>query len=319
MPALKPQETQAVAELAQALYSFLPGKAHPYSKPKMDFGIVASSVGIGPLWSGGSKQPAIENLLESTLQARRDRFCPLMIRIVQEGLKYRRRKNEPITQEELTGVNVLIARLGFKIPELVDRNFISTLPREKSASPVESKIKIEPLIEAEQARGLREQFLKISGSPPHERGYAFERFLYQLFDAYGFNPRPSFRIEGEQIDGSIEFDREIYLIEAKWQQEPITQADLLVLDGRVSGHSGIGRGIFIGAGCFSKEGIAAYQRLRPSSMIGIDGQDLFLILERALPLDKVLRRKVRHLIETGNFHLPVFAIIPDLVAPATGH
>src|SRR5438067_1801941 len=135
MPALKPQDIQAISELAQALYSFLPGKAHPYSKPKMDFGIVASSVGLGSYWSGGSKQPAIENLLESTLQSRREKFCSLMTRVVQEGLKCRRRKNEPITQEEMTGVNVLIARLGFKVPELVDRKFISTLPRDNVSNP----------------------------------------------------------------------------------------------------------------------------------------------------------------------------------------
>jgi hypothetical protein len=167
-------------------------------------------------------------------------------------------------------------------------------------------------VKPETLAGLRDRFLQISSLPPHDRGYALEKFLHNLFDAYRFNPRPSFRIVGEQIDGSIEFAHEIYLIEAKWQAEPITQADLAVLDSRVSGHSQIGRGIFITAGCFSPDGITAYERLRPSAMIGIDGQDLFYLLERALPLAEILRRKLRWLVETGQFHHPVREFVAEL-------
>lgn len=170
----------------------------------------------------------------------------------------------------------------------------------------------QPLVKRETLAGLRDRFLQISTLPPHDRGYAFEKFLYDLFDAYRFSPRPSFRIVGEQIDGSIEFAHEIYLIEAKWQVEPIVQGDLAVLDSRVSGHSQIGRGIFITAGCFSVDGITAHERLRPSAMIGIDGQDLYYLLERALPLAEILRRKLRWLVETGHFHHPVREFVMEM-------
>ncbi len=172
--------------------------------------------------------------------------------------------------------------------------------------------KPQPLVSVETLAALRTRFLQISNLPPQQRGYALEKFLYELFDAYRFNPRPSFRIVGEQIDGSIEFAHEIYLIEAKWQVEPIVQGDLAVLDSRVSGHSQIGRGIFITVGCFSADGITAHERLRPSAMIGIDGQDLFYLLERALPLAEILRRKLRWLVETGHFYHPVREFITDL-------
>ena len=55
----------------------------------------------------------------------------------------------------------------------------------------------------------------------------------------------------------------------------------------------------------SADGVAAFQRGRASSIVGIDGQDLFFILEEGLPFDEVLKRKIRHLTETGNFHYPV--------------
>lgn len=187
----------------------------------------------------------------------------------------------------------------------------------KVASPAESKTprppeKPKPLLSHETCAALRGQFLGISTLQPQQRGYALEKFLYDLFAAYKFNPRPSFRIVGEQIDGSIEFAHEVYLIEAKWQSEPIVQGDLAVLDSRVSGHSQIGRGIFITVGCFSPDGITAHERLRPSAMIGIDCQDLYFVLEHALPLDEVLRRKVRWLVETGRFHHPVREFMTEL-------
>jgi len=99
MSALTIQETQAIAELAEVLYNFLPGSTFAPTGVKTDFGTVAQSVDLGHLWLGGSKQPAIEALLEGTLQTRRDKFCTLMIRIVQEGIKYRNRKKKPITKE----------------------------------------------------------------------------------------------------------------------------------------------------------------------------------------------------------------------------
>jgi hypothetical protein len=182
-----------------------------------------------------------------------------------------------------------------------------------SLSPPKEHAKAtQSLVSVETLAVLRSRFLQISNLPPQQRGYALEKFLYDLFDAYRFNPRPSFRIVGEQIDGSIEFAHEIYLIEAKWQLEPIVQGDLAVLDSRVSGHSQIGRGIFITAGCFSADGITAHERLRPSAMIGIDGQDLYYLLERALPLGETLRRKLRWLVETGHFHYPVREFVMQL-------
>jgi hypothetical protein len=35
------------------------------------------------------------------------------------------------------------------------------------------------------------------------RGYAFEKFLKDLFDTFGLQAREAFRLRGEQIDGSF--------------------------------------------------------------------------------------------------------------------
>ena len=314
MPELTLKEIQAITELAEELYSFLPASAYPYSKPKVDFGTVAMDVGIGNLWPGGSKLPAIQTLLEGTLRTRSDRFCPLMIRITEEGLKYRNKKGTPITQEDMNHLNQLIVGVGFKIPELVDPNFISSLPKSKPKSTeIIKKEQASSKVSPERIESIKQRFLQMEKLNPQERGYEFEKLLYDLFDVYGFNPRPSFKNTGEQIDGSIEFEHQFYLIEAKWQTNPILEKDLLTLHGRASGHSRIGRGIFITRGNFSPDGVYAFQRLQPTSIIGFDGQDLYIIFEKRLPLADVICLKVRKLVESGEFHYPVLKLIPEIL------
>lgn len=318
MSELSLKEIQAITELAEVLQSFIPATSHPYSKSKVDFGTVAKDVGIGNLWPGGSKLPAIQTLLEATLKTRRDKFCPLMICITKEALKYRNKKGNPITQEDMNRLNQLIVGVGFKIPELVDPNFISSLPKEKSNSTEEIKDEIVSCkISPEKIEKIRQRFLQMEKLKPQERGYEFERFLNDVFDIYGFNPRPPFRNIGEQIDGSIELDHQYYLIEAKWETNPIIEKDLLALHGRATGHSRIGRGIFITCGNFSPDGVYAFQRLQPTSIIGFDGQDLYIIFEKCLPLADVIRLKVRKLVESGEFHYPVLKLIPEILNAKT--
>ena len=75
---------------------------------------------------------------------------------------------------------------------------------------------IESLIDPEVASALAILLLDVSNMEPQKRGYAFEKFLKDLFDAYGLSARASFRLVGEQIDGSFVLGHDTYLLEAKW-------------------------------------------------------------------------------------------------------
>lgn len=176
MAGLTLQETQAISELASVLYSFLPGSTFAPTGVKIDFGTVAQTVGVGHLWLGGSKKPAIEALLEGVLQTSRDKFCPLMIRIVSEGLKYRNRKNNPVTQGEIKRINDLVAQLQFKIPELHDPKFIEKLPPDKSAEPTNKEKTKDQVVTVKDITRIKSQFMNISQLSPQEKGYAFENF-----------------------------------------------------------------------------------------------------------------------------------------------
>ena len=58
-------------------------------------------------------------------------------------------------------------------------------------------------VDAATTSELAARFLDVSTMDPQPRGYAFEKFLKAVFDAYGMSARAAFRLRGEQIDGSF--------------------------------------------------------------------------------------------------------------------
>lgn len=296
--------TQTLAEISEFLYSFLPGQAHSFADQRISFAGVARELGLGNFWQGRSKQPAINALLENTLDLRREKFCPLILEIGRRGIKYRGSKGNPITKEDVRTLNELVLKLGFKIPELWDESFLASLPRE-SAEEVESSNKIP----AERLKELRDLLLPLERLPPQQKGVEFERLLNELFNVFSLQPRGSFRLQGEQIDGSLDFENHTYLIEAKFQTKPVGQEDLLAFRGKVESKATWSRGIFISISGFTEDGLAAFSRGRPTNLIAINGQDVYFILDGQIPLDEAIRLKARRAAETGEVMVRVHQLL----------
>jgi hypothetical protein len=88
-------------------------------------------------------------------------------------------------------------------------------------SPVRSGVaKSMPSIISPPSKALAElncRLIALTAMNAQERGFAFEKFLSDLFALYELDPCRSFRLIGEQIDGSFEMPPETFLLEAKWQ------------------------------------------------------------------------------------------------------
>lgn len=294
-------ESQAINEIAGILYDFLPGKPHPYADSAISFVGVAHHVGVADFWVGSSKLPAIVTLLERTLSARRSKFCPLVVEIVRKGITYRSKKGMPITREEIQLLNELISRVQFKIPELWDPVFLDSLPfhRPKPTSEIRSRSEL---------LSLKNNLVKLSDVSPQDRGFAFEKFLQDLFSFFDLSPRRSFRLVGEQIDGSFQLDSDTYLVEAKWHQQQIGEADLLVFAGKVGKKSVWSRGLFVSYSGFTPAGLEAFSKGQATNIIGMDGQDLYLLLEGEMSLVEAIARKSRRAAETGQFFVSVYQL-----------
>jgi hypothetical protein len=147
-------------------------------------------------------------------------------------------------------------------------------------------------------RRLISQLVEVSCLPAQQRGYEFERFLKNLFDAYGLSSRASFRLTGEQIDGSLVMHNETYLLEARWQNSQTGAEDLHTFEGKLGQKASWSRGLFVSISGFSDDGLVAFGRGK--RLICMDGLDLSEMLKRRLSVVDVLAAKVRRAAETGS-------------------
>ena len=142
------------------------------------------------------------------------------------------------------------------------------------------------------------RLLQVTAVPPQKRGFEFEAFLKELFDAFGLSARASFRLIGEQIDGSFVVHNETYLLEAKWHNSPIGAADLHTFEGKLREKAVWSRGLFVSTSGFSGDGLEAFGRGK--RVVCMDGFDLSEMLRLRRPFVEILDAKVRRAAETGN-------------------
>lgn len=150
---------------------------------------------------------------------------------------------------------------------------------------------------------MRDCFLQLqTAADPRQRGYDFEGLLSDLFRLFDMEPRLAYRTGIEQIDGSLSFDTDDYILEAKWTAEPASRevADAFAAKVRRKGKNALG--LFVAVNGLSTAALAAYRESTP--FISMDGGDVFLVLERRVRLDDLLRAKRRYANETGSCFLP---------------
>ena len=156
---------------------------------------------------------------------------------------------------------------------------------------------------------LKNRLIDLNKIDPQQRGFEFEKFLQELFAVYGLLPRASFRLVGEQIDGSFQLGSDVYLLEAKWQSKPTGQDHLLIFRGKVESKSAWTRGLFVSIGGFSLDGLTAFSRGRATNTIGMSGQDLYFVLSGEISLSEAIERKVRRAAESGEFYVALFDLM----------
>ncbi len=132
-----------------------------------------------------------------------------------------------------------------------------------------------------------------------KRGYAFEDFLNYYFTLEGLKPREPFKINGQQVDGSIELNKSIYLIEAKWKKTKTSKPDVVQFQKKVEERSGITRGIFISLSGYSDEAINP-SGLGKTKIILVEVEEIKDILNKRVSLKTLLEYKVRLLAEEGK-------------------
>lgn len=306
-------ETQHLNRLADLLYEFLPGKPHPYADPSISFKGIAKELGLSRLWVDGSKLPAITELLSKTYVLDKGRFATLVLEVVRRGLSYRETK-EPVKRQEVDAINDALLRLKLRIKDLNDPAFLDSLPgkalRARANEPARSASAPTNPVDLSSLRGKLQD---LANMEPPQRGFAFERLLTDLFAAFDLAPRGSFRLTGEQIDGSFHHGAHTYLLEAKWHGQRLGQSELLVFSGKVGGKAQWTRGVFISLSGYTDEGLEAFARGKQTNIICFDGLDLHAILDGKVSLPTLIAMKTRAAAESNAAFVSVRSLLPGIL------
>jgi hypothetical protein len=238
----------------------------------------------------------------------------LILEIVRAGIIYLKKEGRPLKSEDVDTLNGLILQIGFKFPDLWDPDFKNSLrlegvqrAQDLVAQAIKEKQQKESAIlkRSQQAQELKDQYFELCSEPDRKKaGLALEKVLNNLFALHGLTPRDPFRVIGEQIDGSFELDHETYLMEAKWEKEPLPEGDLLTFRGKIEGKSGYTRGLFISISGISNEAKTAIVREKQPTFFVIDGYDLTMVLSESIELPEFLRQRRRILAEEGLVIVP---------------
>jgi hypothetical protein len=156
---------------------------------------------------------------------------------------------------------------------------------------------------------LKSEFYQLISSSDHQaRGYSLERIIKELFLLFDLDPKSSFRITGEQLDGAFTFDGTDYLFECKWHKILTDIQDLDAFSGKLSRKLDNTLGLFLSINGFSEDAVKAHSTGR-RAMILMDGSDLMAVLEGRVDLIQLLLRKRRHASQTGNIYLKIHELL----------
>jgi restriction system protein len=155
---------------------------------------------------------------------------------------------------------------------------------------------------------IKRDLYSLFGMQNHQkRGVLLESILNRLFKLSGILVRESFRLLREtghgvleQIDGVIEFDGHLYLVEMKWISDTVGKGDV---SNHLVGvyHRGHSRGIFISATEFTQAAIEiCREALQRTVVVLCLLEELIRLLENESDLREMLRLKIQAAITEKN-------------------
>jgi hypothetical protein len=150
---------------------------------------------------------------------------------------------------------------------------------------------------------------------PQERGKLLESVLNDLFKAYGIHVSEDFRRKAldsnvvvEQLDGIIEFDNAIYLVEMKWLNTPVGIGDFTPHLSRLLLRPNNARGIFIATNGYTDAVLAECRKaLNLRTIFLCSLQEFVMLLQNNHDLVNFLREKTKAAIVERNPFLEVLS------------
>ena len=143
------------------------------------------------------------------------------------------------------------------------------------------------------------------------RGYQFEKIINQLLKEEKLQPRTSYKIDGEQIDGSFIYEGRIFLLEAKWHKTEFPASAVYQFKGKVDGKLIGTIGVFISMSGYSTDAVDALSLGKSLNVILFNEEDFDSAIKPEIGFHKVLETKLRRAAEEGVVYFPFNSTIVD--------
>ena len=198
------------------------------------------------------------------------------------------------------------------------RSFVAQIKKLVGEKDAVTKIAQEREREAEERRRLQREFhsaknqmkekldeylarLKklFSEKDPHRRGRELEAVMNDLFATVNLSIRESFALTGlrggivDQIDGAIEMDGHVYLVETKWWHQKVGPKEVNDLFSSLHERADV-RGIFISASGYTAAAEESARKVLRDKVVTLCTiEEIILVLEAEQDFAEFLRKKVR--------------------------
>lgn len=177
--------------------------------------------------------------------------------------------------------------------------------REAARAEVSARARADQLATADRRKKIKEVRERLNAlfgmdAEPQKRGKLLEAVLNDLFRTYGILVREDFKrkdptdaVVVEQIDGVVEFEGNIYLVEMKWLGAPVGVQEMGSHMLRLFARDGA-RGIFISNSEFTSSAIAeCVTHSNVKTMVLCSLREIVMMLQNEQDLIAMLRNKVQ--------------------------
>jgi hypothetical protein len=143
---------------------------------------------------------------------------------------------------------------------------------------------------------IANEFASLSTINPQSRGRAFQKVVAKIFERFGWLQDEGVRTSHEEMDVIVYRDREYYLVECKWENEPIGAAVIRELHGKLSNRADI-RGIVVSMSGFTEGAAMQVKDYASNRVILLFGaKDINSLIHGESAFDALLNYKYKELI-----------------------
>ena len=155
---------------------------------------------------------------------------------------------------------------------------------------------LEAVNEWRKTTGFANEYERISTLAPQPRGRALQKLLAKVIEKFGWSQEEGARTSHEEMDVVIHKARDYFLIESKWEKDPIEAPIVRELYGKLSNRDGV-QGIIVSMSGFSSGAVEQAQDYAGSRKILFFGkEDIEQVIYQRVSFDALLDEKYQQLI-----------------------